>query len=326
MDSGFKGMTRMPSTDVYTDLNSLQNLKGQGDEATALRKVAEQFEAMFVNLLLKNMHSANDAFNEDGLFDSSESDFYRDMHDQQLALSLAQGRGFGIADALYRQLSEQRGLAIEANTERPVMQDRSAAYALQGLDGLLKEAGALRETASDAASASAIASRAAMADSPEDFVHRVKHSAEEAAQRIGVDKAMLIAQAALETGWGEHVYADEQGQSTHNLFNIKADARWSGERVERPTLEFLGGQLARTSASFRTYESVKQSFEDYSEFILGNERYRPAVEKANDAMAYIRNIHRAGYATDPEYSEKVASVYHRVKDILGEDRVGDADE
>lgn len=319
-------------TDVYTNLNGLQNLKAEKNDEAALKKVSEQFESMFISLLLKNMRSANEVFSEGNMFDSNESKFYRDMHDDQLALSLSHGRGFGIADAMYRQLTQQYGAGDVART-------REINFDLQPTASV----SAKRSEKSDGIDLIDLASqidvqftngnrdrkevdqldarknnRSEIASSPMDFIKKVMQGAEQAASALGVEKEILIAQAALETGWGSKVFAKKNGDSSYNLFNIKADQRWSGNSVAQDTVEFLGGKFSKVASNFRAYESIQDSFSDFSSFIKSSGRYQGAVEDSNSAVDFIRNIHQAGYATDPKYVEKVDSVYQYVKSLLAE--------
>ncbi len=97
---------QIASSQSYTDLADLNSIKQQAksDGQGALREVAEQFESIFLNMVLKSMRAANEAFEEDGVFNSQQSKMYRDMYDQQISLSLTQGPGIGMADMLVKQL------------------------------------------------------------------------------------------------------------------------------------------------------------------------------------------------------------------------------
>lgn len=346
-DFGRAGMN--PVTDVYTDLNGMQALRAEKDQDLALKKVAQQFESMFVNMLLKNMRAANKVFNEDGLFDSQESAFYQDMHDNQLALTMSHGRGFGIAEAMYRQMSSNYGSGNTAEKAARAQQSTplyaSPNQSILPLSPLLtEEKTALQKVRSeqdemlavnslskphdlDPKHADVMASgdgRSALATSPSDFIEKVKHGARIAARALGVEEEMLIAQAALETGWGQHVFAKENGESTFNVFNIKADQRWQGDAVQKNTLEFLGGQFNNMAAKFRSYASIEDSFKDFSHFITTNQRYDKALDVTASSVDFLKSIHQAGYATDPHYVEKVTAVYKQVKAILSSDMLSKA--
>lgn len=118
------------SSDVasYTDLNRLGNLKygEQRDSEENIRKVAQEFEALFIGEMLKAMRSANDVLADDNLFNTNESKTYRDMHDQQLAVTMAQGKGIGMADVLVRQMTQINGGGKPRPNPFPEMQSPKA--------------------------------------------------------------------------------------------------------------------------------------------------------------------------------------------------------
>ncbi len=147
-------------------------------------------------------------------------------------------------------------------------------------------------------------------DSPQEFVRRLYPLAERAAERIGVDPRMLLAQSALETGWGRRMIARPDGVSTHNLFGIKADERWSGPRANVNTTEYEDGVVRLEKAAFRSYDSYEDSFNDYVDFLEGNPRYREALNNSHDAESFARHLQEAGYATDPVYARKLTRVMH----------------
>lgn len=317
--------TAMPSvTDVYTDLNGLQNLKNEDNRDEALKKVSQQFESMFINMLMKNMRAANDVFSEGNMFDTQEVKFYRDMHDHQLSLSLSHSEGFGIAEVMYRQLTESK----TQTRSRQIFDELAvkATHALKANDVSSENNTAAENFTASQASASASVNEAStgasdtqrhqIATTPLEFVQKVLPSAKIAAEKLDVDAETLVAQSALETGWGSKVFADQDGTPTFNLFNIKADTRWQGDSVLKHSLEYLGGKFTNIASNFRSYESIEDSFQDFSEFILNSERYQDAVNTAKNGMDFIDKIHSAGYATDPNYSEKINSVYQRIKAMV----------
>lgn len=321
--------TAMPSvTDVYTDLNGLQNLKNEENNDAALKKVAQQFESMFISMLMKNMRAANDVFSEGNIFDTQEVKFYRDMHDNQLSLTLAHGEGIGIADAMYRQMTENNrssrprqifdatghDAARIANVNSPiaVQLQSDSAEKVQTKSATQP----VSELASNLANTSNDEQRYQLAQTPADFVQKVLPSARLAAEKLDIDAEALVAQSALETGWGAKVFAGDDGKPSFNLFNIKAGSQWQGDAVYKNSLEFLGGKFTSVASRFRAYSSIEDSFQDFTQFILNSDRYLGAVKTASSGMDFIQKIHSAGYATDPEYSAKVASVYERVKSIV----------
>ena len=146
-------------------------------------------------------------------------------------------------------------------------------------------------------------------NSKQDFIDQLQPLAEQAAKALGVDANLLLAQAALETGWGQAVLKNTQGVSSYNLFNIKADKAWQGNQTKTSTIEFDGGIAKKETASFRAYQSFQESFIDYVDFIKSNPRYSEALKKAANAYQYITALQQAGYATDPKYAEKIFSIY-----------------
>ena len=148
-------------------------------------------------------------------------------------------------------------------------------------------------------------------DLRDEFVRELWPAASRAGAELGVDPELLIAQAALETGWGRAIVHDGQGRSSHNLFGIKADSRWSGSRISVKSLEYEGGVAVRARAHFRSYDSFDQSFDDYAAFVRTSPRYGDALRQASDPQAYMHALQAAGYATDPHYAAKVLHIYDR---------------
>jgi flagellar protein FlgJ len=145
-------------------------------------------------------------------------------------------------------------------------------------------------------------------DSPESFVRQLWSMAEKAAKKIGVRPEVILSQAALETGWGKHVIAKTDHASSHNLFNIKADARWEGEATSIGTVEYRNGIAVKEQAKFRVYASYQDSFNDYIHFLQTQPRYQEALQNTADPEAFIEGLHKAGYATDPAYADKVKRI------------------
>lgn len=287
-------------TDVYTDLNGLQQLRGSTDKDGALKKVAQQFESMFINLMLKNMRSANAVFEEGSLFNSKESEFYRDMHDQQLSLTLAHQNGFGIAEALYRQMSRNYGFDKGDDVDKGNGADKDSGGG---------KAEDIKQPLESAAKAGI--QRASVSATPEDFIRMLLPKVEKAGSELGVDPEIIVAQAALETGWGSRVVADENGKSSNNLFNIKTGSQWRGESVPVKTLEYRDGIFKPEVDEFRRYESMDESIRDYVNLIKRGEHYQEALQ-AESGSEYLEKLQQAGYATDPAYADKILSVYEKI--------------
>lgn len=264
---------------VWHDPQGLSGLRQQAREQSpeSLRAAAEQFEALFVARMMAAMR---ETVPDEGAFTGRHEGMYREMMDRQLALDIVRGRGFGLADAIVRQVGGDAG-AVEA-----------------GPSTSLKPA--------------AVAPRpeAWRPESPAAFVDAIEPHARRAAGELGVDPRVLVAQAALETGWGRYTIARPDGGSSFNVFNIKAGDHWEGPRVAVPTLEYRDGIAHRERAAFRAYGSLAAGVDDYVALIRG-ERYRGARAGAGDAGAYVRNLAEAGYATDPDYADKVLGLMAR---------------
>lgn len=296
--------SELKNASVYTDFQGLSNLRreaGQNSEL-ALEKTAKQFEALFVQMMLKSMREAGQG---EGLFDSEQSNLYRDMYDKQLSLHLTEkGEGMGLAKMMVQQLKSS--LPPQASAA-PAVASGIHPVPERGLNSFNLKAGTVPPVA---AAQTAVKPQKAMLtfDSPEEFIATLAPHAKQAAQRLGVDPRSLLAQAALETGWGKAVISHPDGGSSHNLFNIKADNRWDGDRVAKQTLEYRQGVAAKEMAQFRSYGSVEESFNDYADFISNSPRYAEALQQGGDAERYVEALQEAGYATDPAYAEKIKRI------------------
>ncbi|BBL60097.1 flagellar assembly peptidoglycan hydrolase FlgJ [Methylomonas koyamae] len=336
-------MLNVDSAAVYTDFNHLAKLKQSAREQSpaAVKEVAKQFESLFLSMMMKSMREAKLA---DGILDSQQSQFYRDMYDQQMAMHLAGKPGIGFADLIAKQLSPKAAEEDEkdpklatnevlnraAGTGSASQPDRHQTIAgagasdgepleNSGLDSLERSLAMLERSQNamadrwqhleDDLQAAASAGTETLS-SKEEFISQLRPHALEAAQALGVDPNLLLAQAALETGWGQAVIKNGHGENSFNLFNIKADKSWQGKQAKALTLEFDGSSARKEMAGFRAYGSYKQSFDDYVNFIKNNPRYSEALKKAGNAGQYIRELQQAGYATDPRYADKVMSIYH----------------
>jgi flagellar protein FlgJ len=194
---------------------------------------------------------------------------------------------------------------------------RVASHSLDAVDQIsekLARQGVVAETGSEDTAAAAdqmdgAARQSEVFSSPEQFVERLMPLAEKASDALGVDPRVLVAQAALETGWGRAIIRDANGQSSNNLFNIKAGTGWQGERVAVQTMEYRNGLPQPERAEFRAYASLEQSLDDYVQFIQDNPRYEDALSQAGKPVAYLQELQRAGYATDPEYADKIEQIF-----------------
>ncbi len=246
----------------FAGLASLRNDAAKAQDTATLKEAAKQFESLFTQMMLKSMRDANRSFSEGSMLSSSQGDFYQDMFDDQIALHLSKGRGLGLADMLVRQLA-QSGLVNPT--------DAAAAQEAAGTAFPAKTQ-----------NVSSSADHQPLAQSKEDFVRMMLPHAQRAASTLGVDPNALVAQAALETGWGKAVPTDGSGSSSFNLFGIKAGSSWEGATASVPTLEFEDGVAVRKVERFRAYSSPADSFDDYARLIGNNPRYENARGAGGD--------------------------------------------
>ncbi len=282
--------------DNYLDLSALNNIKleAKSDSKKALKSVAIEFETVFLKMMLKSMR---DASFDNPLFDSESAKFYRDMSDDQLAMNLSKSGGVGLADTLVKQL------------ERYLPQDSSAVEKAKGNEE--------NEAIENGAIVTEKRKSTIAIKTPNEFVQQLMPHAEKAAKEISVKPEVLLAQAALETGWGKYVIQQPNGESSHNLFNIKADNRWDGKNASISTIEYLGNKPQSREASFRVYNSYEESFQDYVSFLKSSPRYSQALENTHSPEAFTNSLQAAGYATDPLYAKKIQR-------ILGDKPLNDA--
>ncbi|ADT86318.1 flagellar assembly peptidoglycan hydrolase FlgJ [Vibrio furnissii] len=298
------------------DIASLDSLRKQavtGDEKSekaALTAAARQFESIFTTMMLKSMRDANASFKSD-MFNSQNEDFYRQMLDEQMTSQLSASGSLGLADMIVAQLSaaEQSNTTGEDNFQeamRRVERSRDVAANQPATDAAMPMDNAANAVEAPVASGSF--------ESPRSFVASLKPFADKAAKALGVDSTLLLAQAALETGWGQKVVKNARG-SSNNLFNIKADRSWHGAKVATQTLEYQDQTPVMEKAAFRSYTNYQDSFNDYVRFLSSNPRYTTALRHNGSDEDFIRGIHQAGYATDPQYADKVLRVKAQIEQM-----------
>ncbi len=327
-------------TDFYLNFQRFGELKrdARGQSADASERVARQFEGLLVQQMLAAMRAA--ARVDDGLH-SSYLDTYREMYDRQLAQIVAGQDRLGFARLMLRQLPAAAGAtggqaaeperAGEAGQRLPPATPGAppAGPALAATVPTSRETPAARPqpvVAAAAVDAARVVLNRVVADDfaevkrnagqepawrePAAFVADILPAARSAAAALGVSARILIAQSALETGWGRHTMRLDDGRNSYNLFGIKAGSGWNGPAVSRASLEYRGGILEPEMSRFRAYASPADSLRDYVDFIRSNPRYHAALERAGDDEFFIRAIHRAGYATDPGYADKVIDIFN----------------
>jgi len=400
MDMRKSGLTGTADSGSYSDLNRLNQLKVGADKNSEgnMRKVAQEFESLFLSEMLKSMRSATEALGKDNPLNTPAAKQYQEMYDQQLAVSMSrEGGGIGLADVLMRQMQKNKPVDAQAatlqgpaaadaakkvdvpteiaagtkadgplgrsNGQRPLwayrvavpegasahandmalMNQRRIALPSKLTDRLLAGIVPTAPVAIDAKNAplrnsaaddSVVNSTArtfavpsgrmqvygrAMAQPPlapakkafssqDEFVATMLPMAKAAAARIGVDPKYLVAQAALETGWGKSVMRAEDGSSSHNLFGIKAGKSWQGGQARAITSEFRDGAMVKETAQFRSYDSYQDSFHDLVTLLQSNDRYKEVVKSADNPEQFVRELQKAGYATDPAYASKISQI------------------
>ncbi len=271
-----------------TDFGQFAKLRAgaKGNDANTIREVARQFESLFTQMLLKASHSEDSASND--LLGGSGSDTYRDLYDQQMAGHLSSGKGLGLADLLTRQLL---GKAAPDAADASIIQKlQRASQTPAAIDDAPPLKSAERPTSADA------------------FVDAITPHAEKAAKELGIPARVLVAQAALETGWGQKQIKNADGSDSHNLFGIKASRSWEGSTTSTLTHEYEAGEKRVERADFRSYASVGEAFDDYVSFVKDNPRYAAALRNGGDGVQYAQGLQKAGYATDPAYAAKIAKI------------------
>ena len=279
-------------TGAITDFNQYAGLRlaAENKDPAVLREVAGQFEALFIQTLMKNMREASLG---EGVFGNSDQhEMYQEMMDQQLAVEMASGKGIGLADMLVRQLG---GDAVPTSSANGTALPGKVA-ATQGTK--------LEKLWSDARS----------------FAADVWPHAKRIAGKLNVAPEGILAQVALETGWGAHVPKRSDGNSSFNLFGIKAGGSWDGDTVAKTTLEFEAGLPRMEVHKFRAYDDIGRGFDDYSELLSSSPRYESVKNNGDNADAFADALQSSGYATDPAYADKIRSVLRSptMQTFLGE--------
>jgi flagellar protein FlgJ len=286
-------LTDTSAANTYTDINGLAALKRDPNSPQTISAVAGQVEALFLQMMLKSMRDANAAFGES----DNEMGMYQDMFDKQIALTISQHQGLGLAALLTRQLTGATPAAGPVSGATG-----SATAAAQSVGGVGQRAG-FTPSAADADAET-------MTQSAADFVNQVLPTIRNAAQALGVNPLGLLAQAALETGWGKRMARTADGAASLNLFGIKADENWDGARATASTVEYSGGVATQRHAAFRVYGTLEESVKDFVNLLKNSPRYHQAAAVGQDAQAYVNSIGQSGYATDPDYTHKLNEILH----------------
>jgi flagellar protein FlgJ len=289
------------------DAGALSSLKQQAKTSPkdALKAAASQFEALFVQMLMKSMR---DALPQDGMLSSDTSKTYQSMFDQQIAMQMSKSGGIGLAKVLEKQLAPAiKGAAPEGDAAAAAKVARAGTAHVHAASAANASA-----TLSDSHAAAHEASRSSVPANVRSFIDKMRPYAEAAAQAVGVPADLLLAQAGLETGWGRSQPKAADGSTSHNLFGVKAGKSWNGAVAVASTTEYVAGAVVRTVDRFRSYHSYTEAFQDFGRLITGNARYSAAVAKTDDPAAYARGLQKGGYATDPQYADKLMRAIHLV--------------
>ena len=265
---------------TYTDLNGLAALKADPTSPQAISAVAGQVEALFLQMMLKSMRDASMGDELDG----NEMGVYQDMFDKQVALTISQHQDLGIGAILKRQLTGKTAPA------------------------------APKTDSGGATAATPVAQTQVLAQTPAEFVDQVMPAIRRAATALGVNPLGLLAQAALETGWGQRMPRTSDGSSSFNLFGVKMGDEWKGARVIADTVEFSNGVATPRRTAFRAYGSIEESVSDFANLLKKSPRYRDAIAAGGDAHTYVDRMGKSGYATDPGYANKLNQILN--SDVL----------
>lgn len=317
------------------DVQGLNQLKLDAKQSSpeALKAAAQQFEAVFMNMLMKSMREASP---QDGIFDSEQTRMYTSMLDQQLSQKLA-SRGVGLADMMVRQLSRtlnapgvdgvpsdgtapaglplnapQNGMELNPPPMRINASAESSATAAQPADPATARSGAIPQGDTDSLRTKARGESYAPPH-VEAFVQKLLPHAQAASASSGIPASFMMGQAALETGWGRSEIRGADGQNSHNLFGIKAGGAWKGRTVDIVTTEYVNGKPQKQVDSFRAYDSYADAFRDYASLLRGNARYQNVIAQGQDAAGFAQSLQQAGYATDPGYAQKLMGVIRMVE-------------
>ncbi|WNY87756.1 flagellar assembly peptidoglycan hydrolase FlgJ [Leclercia adecarboxylata] len=290
------------------DTQSLNELKSKAgkDPAGNIRPVARQVEGMFVQMMLKSMR---EALPKDGIFSSDSTRLYTSMYDQQIAQQMTAGKGLGLADVIVKQMAAAQGMPPEEAPQQVPMKfdlERVTSYQNQALTQMVRKAVPKVPESNDEP----------LTGDSKDFLAQLSLPARLASQQSGVPHHLILAQAALESGWGQRQIRRENGEPSFNIFGVKASGSWKGPTTEITTTEYENGEAKKIKAKFRVYSSYLEALSDYVGLLSRNPRYA-AVTQAATAEQGAQALQNAGYATDPQYARKLTSMIQQLK-AMGE--------
>ena len=292
--------TDLPDKSLAIDSRSLGNLKMsvKDNSPESIKAAAKQFEALFMNMMLKSMRQAG---GQNGPFDNEQTRTFTSMLDQQLTQNLS-GKGIGLADALVKQLTNNAvSQALKTSDDDGVSSATSAASA-RGINSYLNT------MKIDQKSVSSEKTDSSSTNHVQAFQDKLAAHAEEASKATGIPAKFMLGQAALETGWGKKQIKTVDGSESHNVFGMKATSSWKGKTVNAVTTEYVNGVAQRKVEKFKAYDSYADAFKDYANLLTSNPRYGNVIANSKDATSFAYGMQKAGYATDPQYANKLSKI------------------
>ena len=285
------------------DSRSLNDLKREAaaDPKGKAMQVAKQVEGMFVQMMMKSMRAA---LPQDGLLSNDQTRLFTSMYDQQIAQDIGK-RGLGMADIIVKQMQPAQEPDETAGTV-PMKLDNSFIYSnlpSNQLEQMVRKAVPRLPV-----------SPSSLPSDSNDFIAQLAQPAQVASQQSGIPHQLILAQAALESGWGQRQILTRDGKPSYNVFGIKASGDWKGETTDIMTTEYEGGAAKKVRASFRVYGSYMEALSDYVKLLSNNPRYA-AVANAPSAEQGARALQAAGYATDPKYAQKLVGMIQQFKNM-----------
>ncbi len=295
-----------PSSHLAIDANGLGYLRNLGKQNSkeGLKEASKQFEALFIDMMLRTMRQATP---KSELFDSHAESIYTSIYDQQISQILAQ-KGIGLADVMLAQLNK----ADKSSPQNPYLLDAVAPQSLKQIENQINKENAVFSDSEQLVNRPIQAKNTASVAS---FVDTLLPHALVVEKMIGIPANYVLGQAAFESGWGQHVINMPDGGSSYNFFGIKATNDWHGKVVEVATTEYLDGVPTTVTARFRAYDSEIEAFIDYASFLNNNPRYKQVIANSTNPANFAHGLRVAGYATDPAYSHKLINIINRIESI-----------
>jgi len=278
------------------DSRSLDNLKrsAKDNSPESIKAAAKQFEALFMNMMLKSMRQAG---GQNGAFDNEQTRTFTSMLDQQLTQNMS-SRGVGLADMLVKQMTNN-SISQALSTGDDAHPIASSVRGINSYrDSLKLEQHPVASTKEDSLTSNHV----------REFQEKLEAHAEEASKATGIPAKFMLGQAALETGWGKKQIKTVDGSESHNVFGVKATSAWKGKTVNAVTTEYVNGVAQRKIETFKAYDSYGDAFKDYANMLTKNPRYGNVIANSKDATSFAYGMQKAGYATDPHYANKLSKI------------------